>query len=224
MTVLWQWPSRATWATAILLATFVLPGCNEDSGSEPAPPTSPDDSGGGNNAPTITGTSPSSVKLGEDYSFQPEASDPDGDTLTFSVEGKPDWASFDSSNGALSGTPEAGDEGTYDISISASDGEATDSLAFSLTVNQVALGSVILSWMPPTMNDDGSALTDLAGYEIHYGVSPGDYTEEIRIENPSLTTYVVENLSPNTYYFVATSFTADGTESNFSGVYTETVN
>lgn len=227
MAVPWQCSGRAIWTTAILLATVALPGCNEDSGIEAgpsSPPTSPDNSGGGNNAPSITGTPPSSVKLGENYSFEPEASDPDGDTLTFSVEGKPDWASFDTATGALNGTPVAGDEGTYEIAIAASDGEASDSLEFSVTVNQIALGSVTLSWIPPTLNDDGSALTDLAGYAIHYGILPGDYTEEIRIENPSLTTYVVENLSPNTYYFVATSFNTDGTESIFSGVYTETVN
>ena len=227
MSANWRRSCRAKCSAVILLATFTFSACNEDSGSEiqsQTPPTGPGDSDGGNNAPTISGSSPSSVKLGEDYSFQPNASDADGDTLTFSVEGKPDWAAFDSSTGGLSGTPEAGDEGTYDISISASDGVASDSLEFSVTVNQVALGSVTLSWMPPTLNDDGSALTDLAGYEIHYGVSPGNYTEEIRIDNPSLTTYVVENLSPNTYYFAATSFTADGTESSFSGVYSETVN
>ena len=41
--------------------------------------------------------------------------------------------------------------------------------AFSITVTQVGLGSMSLSWTPPTQNTDGSALTDLAGYKLYYG-------------------------------------------------------
>lgn len=184
-----------------------------------------DGGGSGNSAPTISGTPPSSIKIGDNYSFLPQASDPDGDSLTFSIEAKPAWASFDSATGALSGTPQAGDVGPYDnIVIVVSDGAATDSLAFSVTVNQIALGSVTLSWTPPSKNSDGSELTDLAGFRIHYGVTEGQYTEEIQIDNPGLTTYVIDNLSPDTWYFVATALNSDGVESNYSGVAEITVN
>ena len=43
---------------------------------------------------------------------------------------------------------------------------------FNITVHQIAEGSATLSWMPPTENADGSALTDLAGYRIYYGRNP----------------------------------------------------
>jgi len=86
----------------------------------------------------------------------------------------------------------------------------------SLTVNQVGLGSATLSWTPPTQNTDGSPLTDLAGYKIYYGNEPGNYQTTIQIDNPGITIYVVEHLTPNTYYFVSTAINSSGVESDFS--------
>jgi Fibronectin type III domain len=91
-------------------------------------------------------------------------------------------------------------------------------------VNQVSLGSATLNWIPPTQNTDGSALTDLAGYRIYYSTSPGNYPNQITINNPGITTYVVDNLTPNTWYFVSTSFNSSGMESDFSNVATRTIN
>ena len=77
-------------------------------------------------------------------------------------------------------------------------------------------GAVALSWIPPTTNIDGTALEDLAGYRLYYGMSKGKYPEMIDINNPGLSSYVIENLSSDTYYFVATAYDADGNESAFS--------
>ena len=95
---------------------------------------------------------------------------------------------------------------------------------FTITVNPVTLGSVTLSWTPPTENEDGTVLTDLAGYRLYWGTTPGVYTDSLTINNPGLTTYVVENLPPGTYEFVATSFNAAGTESIYSNAATKVVN
>jgi hypothetical protein len=211
-----------------LIAALSLSGCpsgggGENSGAPPVDP--PTDPGGGNSPPILSGTPSPSTKIGEAWSFTPVATDADGDTLTFTVENQPGWTSFDESNGALSGEPQAGDEGTYeDIAIAASDGEASDSLAFSVAVTQVAAGSVSLSWAAPTHNDDGSALTDLASFRIYYGKTPGNYSEQILIENPGITTYLVENLTPDTYHFAATAINSGGVESGYSGEATVTVN
>jgi hypothetical protein len=89
-----------------------------------------------NRAPVISGTPGTSVKAGSVYGFQPSASDADGDALTYSISGKPAWASFSTTNGQLSGTPAALQVGTYPgIVISVTDGKATASLpAFTITV------------------------------------------------------------------------------------------
>jgi hypothetical protein len=178
-----------------------------------------------NTAPTISGTPASSVNEGQDYTFTPNASDADDDTLTFSVSGLPVWASFDESTGTLSGTPGAGDVGVYsNISITVSDGQASATLGpFDITVDAISLGSVTLNWTAPTQNEDGTTLTDLAGYKLYWGTTPGNYTESVTIENASVLTYVVENLAPGTYEFVATSFNTSGVESRYSGAATKIV-
>jgi hypothetical protein len=177
-----------------------------------------------NTPPVISGNPPASTKVRETYTFQPEAFDADGDPLTFSIENKPGWADFDTSHGTFSGMPQAGDEGTYEhIRITANDGAATDFLTFSVTVTEIALGSVTISWRAPTQNTDGTALTNLAGYKIYYGLSEGSYANHVVVSNPGITTYVLGNLTPNTYHFVATALNNNGIESDFSNVAVKSV-
>ena len=178
-----------------------------------------------NGAPTIGGTPPASVLAGSAYTFTPDASDPDNDTLSFAVANLPGWASFDSATGRISGTPQAGDVGSYNgIRITVSDGAASAELGpFGIEVMAVALGSVTLSWTPPTANTDGSPLTDLAGYRIYWGNGGGVYPQSVTIDNPGISSYVVENLPPGNYEFVATALNSEGVESGFSNPATRTV-
>ncbi|HEU0225980.1 MAG TPA: putative Ig domain-containing protein [Steroidobacteraceae bacterium] len=202
---------------ACALATLAT-GCFE----EERPDESGDDSGGTpstNQAPTISGSPPASLVVGQSYDFTPTASDPDGDALTFSIQNRPSWATFSTVNGRLSGTPGAGDVGTFsNVQITVSDGSAQASLGvFSIAVNQIANGSVTLSWIPPTTNEDGTTLTDLAGYRIYYGRSANALDQTITIGNAGTTRWVVENLSTATWYFAMTSYRTNGIESERTG-------
>ncbi len=85
-------------------------------------------------------------------------------------------------------------------------------------------GAVTLNWSPPTQNTDGTPLTNLSGYDIHYGNSSGNYTQTITVSNPGIATYVVDNLSAGTYYFSVTAVNAQGTESPLSSQVSTTVN
>ena len=178
-----------------------------------------------NAPPVISGAPPTSVPAGTAYSFQPTASDPNGNALTFSIANKPAWATFSTTTGRLQGTPSASQVGTYgNIVISVSDGSATASLpAFSIAVLAVATGSVTLSWTPPTTNSNGSPLTNLAGYRVHWGTAIGTYTSSVTLDNPGLASYVVEGLAPGTYYFVVTALNSAGAESQFSNVASKTI-
>ena len=193
----------------------------------PAPPAAQPPTGSTpvNEAPSIAGAPPTSVLAGTQFSFTPSANDHNGDALAFSITNRPSWATFDSSNGRLQGTPSAGDVGTYaNIVIRVSDGTTTASLpAFSVNVTAVANGSATLSWVPPTQNEDGSALTNLAGYKVHWGTSSGGYTNNVTISNPGITTYMVENLVSGTYYFATSSFTTSGLTSGFSNEARKTI-
>jgi hypothetical protein len=83
---------------------------------------------------------------------------------------------------------------------------------------------VTINWQPPTENTDGSSLTDLAGYNIHYGTASGKYTQTIAVSNPGLATYVVSSLTPGTYYFAVAAVNSSGTESPLSSEVSATVN
>ena len=181
--------------------------------------------GAGNRAPTISGTPPTAVTAGTAYSFTPTANDADGNSLTFSVVNAPTWAAFDTTTGRLSGTPGLQHVGTTTgVVIRVHDGETTVSLpAFNLAVQGVATGSATLTWQPPTANTDGSPLTNLSGYRIYWGTSLGDYPNSTILSNPGLTSYVVTNLTPGTWYFVATALNNAGGESTFSGVGSKTI-
>ena len=78
-------------------------------------------------------------------------------------------------------------------------------------------GNARVSWMPPTENTDGTTLgADLAGYRIYYGTSSSDYSDTLEIDNPGLSSIVVEGLEDATWCFVMTAVNTSGIESSYS--------
>jgi hypothetical protein len=190
-----------------------------DGEAPPAPPP--------NNPPTISGTPDTGATVGEPWSFTPQASDPDGDALTFTVSNRPGWLSFDSTTGRLSGTPADGDVGEHvGIQVSVNDGEATASLAsFSIVVSGPAsLGTATVHWTAPTQRVDGSALTDLEGFRVKYGQAPDRLNTTVTVNTPGTTSYVVEGLAAGTWYFGVTAFDSQGLESGLSEIASKTIN
>ena len=210
---------------AVALAGLLLSACGDDSGGSPDSARDASAGRNTNTAPFIDGAPAAEVVYSEAYNFEPSASDPDGDDVFFEIMNIPSWASFEPATGELSGRPSLGDVGLYDdIVISVSDGIVDKALpAFSITVVENATGTISVTWRPPTQNEDGSSLIDLAGYVIHYGMTSGVYDNEIRIENPGLTSYVIEGLVAGTYYVAMTSFNSAGVESDYSSEIVVTV-
>ncbi len=58
-----------------------------------------------NSPPQIAGTPSVAAQVGQVYQFTPVASDADGDALTFSIQNRPEWATFSPITGRLDGTP-----------------------------------------------------------------------------------------------------------------------
>jgi hypothetical protein len=73
-----------------------------------------------------------------------------------------------------------------------------------------------LEWTAPTTRTNGSALNDLAGYRIHYGRSVMALETVIEIRNPSVSSFVIDDLAPGTYYFAVTAFDTRNHESERS--------
>jgi Putative Ig domain len=173
-----------------------------------------------NTAPTISGTPSNSATAGQTYSFQPSATDANGDVLTFSIQNRPAWATFSPTTGRLAGTPTTSHVGTYsNIVISVTDGKVTRSLSgFSIVVRSSATssGSATLSWNAPTRNADGSPLTNLAGFRVYYGTTAGSYTRSVQLPSPTMTGVVIEDLAAARWYFAVKSYNSSGVESTFS--------
>jgi len=169
-------------------------------------------------APQIYGVAATIAKVGQSYSFQPSAKDADNHVLTFTISGAPDWLTFNPTTGRITGTPRSADVGTDKaIVLQVSNGTSAANLApFTITVvaADASSGNVSLSWEAPTENTDGSVLLNLGGYVIHYGSASKTYTSTITISNPGLTSYVVEDLPPGTYYFSMTTTTTSGEQSS----------
>lgn len=178
-----------------------------------------------NRAPMIQGAPVTQISSGKPYEFVPTASDPDSDPLTFSIANKPSWANFEPMTGRLYGTPANTWVGTYsNIQITVTDGKASASLPmFALVVTQAAVASATLSWTPPTQNTDGTSLVDLAGYRLLYGPSATNLVQLIDVPNPSLRAYIVENLTPGTWFFCVKAFNAKGQESVCSNIANKTI-
>jgi len=58
-----------------------------------------------------------------------------------------------------------------------------------------------LTWTAPTTNTDGSELTDLLGYLIKWRTSPTEEWNQDSIVDPSATTYVLELVQGESYFF-----------------------
>jgi hypothetical protein len=93
----------------------------------PAPNRAPELSSASNLFRTIE-TQPLSIRI--------NASDPEGDTLQFSLNNHPSWLTIDASSGSISGTPARGQAGRYDnIELTVHDGANSASMRFAVEVD-----------------------------------------------------------------------------------------
>ena len=72
-----------------------------------------------------------------------------------------------------------------------------------------------LSWEAPSENEDGSPLTDLAGFRVYWGASSRSYDGSQAINSPAVTEWDV-TLAAGSYFFAVTALNDGGDESGFS--------
>jgi len=104
------------------------------------------------------------------------------------------------------------------LAAACTSGGGGHSQASSALPQAAGTGSVTLDWVAPVSNSDGTTLTNLAGYHIHYGTDSAAMNDVIQVPTPGLTVYVIDNLPTGTYYFSITSYSAAGVESASSPV------
>jgi glucose/arabinose dehydrogenase len=141
--------ARTAAAPALALALTFLSACGGDGSTQPAPPNQPPP----NQPPVFSSAAAASVV--ENVAggvYQAAASDPNGDSVTYSIAGGADAARFTmSASGQLSfvSSPnydlpsDADADNVYEIQIGASDGKASTTLALSLTVTNSKEGVAV---------------------------------------------------------------------------------
>jgi hypothetical protein len=153
----------------------------------------------GTGAVKIAGAPAKSTDAGAYYSFRPTVTAPSGAKLTYSIVNKPAWTVFSSSSGTLTGTPAT--SGThYGISIKVTDGKTSATLpTFNIAVAKPGSGTALLSWEKPARNTDGTALSNLAGFRVHYGTSLSALTKTITVGGANSTSASIEGLARGTW-------------------------
>jgi hypothetical protein len=207
--------------TALTIISLFVTGCGGGGGSESSDTVVSGNALGGNpsgsqNPPTVNLTaSPSTVAFNNATTLTWTASNADNCVASDGWSGSKSRSGGNTSSGPLT------IDTTFDITCSNSVGSASDSVTVSV---QVGVGTASLTWMPPTTNQDGSSMDDLAGYKVYYGTSSGSYPNIVPLNNPGLSSYVVDNLIPGTYYFVVTAYDTSGNESAYSNEASKVIN
>jgi hypothetical protein len=166
--------------------------------------------GSSNSAPVLDPITDITVNEGDTITFSPTATDPNGDTLSFSYTG---WMS------SISYTSNYMDVGTHTVTVTVSDGILTDSQDVMVTIIDVDIiqpstpaslqatdiysTKINLSWNASTDN------VGVIGYRIYRDGSP--------VADVSSNTYKDAGLSKNTtYVYTVSAYDAAGNESSQS--------
>ena len=87
-----------------------------------------------NQSPIITSTPITLAEVDKLYTYEVEATDPDGDILTYSLAVKPSGMTINSATGLIKWTPTA--KGDYDIVVKVYDGALDVTQSFTIVVSK----------------------------------------------------------------------------------------
>ena len=137
-----------------------------------------------NQSPTITSTPITAATVGEEYTYDVEATDPDsGDTLTYSLTTSPTGMNINSITGVINWAPTSAQIGDYNVTVEVSDGSLSDTQSFIIVVSEappappapptpVAVTGVTLNQATMTLTAGGATGTLVAT------VAPADATNK----------------------------------------------
>jgi len=140
------------------------------------------------NIPPIIESDPiTTAKEGVAYTYDVEATDPNGDTITYSLTVSPTGMTINSDTGVITWTPAA--SGSFNVIVEVSDGSKSATQSFTIIVTETLLTSIEV--LPPSMTLEIGESKAITSVTAHY-----DNGTEVIIT--PLTTCTYESDKPGT--------------------------
>jgi len=102
-----------------------------------------------NSSPVIESDPVTTAKEGAVYTYDVEATDPNEDTLTYSLTVNPTGMTINSTTGVISWTPTESQIGENEVVVEVSDGSRSTTQSFTITVDETLLTSIVV--LPTSM-------------------------------------------------------------------------
>ena len=119
-----------------------------------------------NNKPIITSTPETTAKVGIEYTYEIEATDPDGDTLTYALV-EDEYPEDMTINGTtVSWTPTVDQLGPNPVTVEVSDGKVSVFQTFNITVGEALLDSIVV--VPSEMRVPIGSSETITSITAHY--------------------------------------------------------
>lgn len=124
-----------------------------------------------NSSPVIGSNPVTTAKEGVVYTYDVEATDPNEDTLTYSLTVNPTGMTINSTTGVISWTPVTA--GSFDVTVEVSDGSKSATQSFTITVDETLLTSIVV--LPSSMEIAAGSSKTITSVTAHYdnGTSAG---------------------------------------------------
>ena len=137
---------------SLILVTFLFTGCFPF-----------------NSSPVIESNPVTSAKEEAEYTYDVDATDPDGDTLEFSLLVHPTGMTINSTTGVITWTPTGDQIGENEVVVEVSDGSRSTIQEFTITVAEALLTSIEVS--PSTMEIAAGSSKTITSVTAHYNDS-----------------------------------------------------
>jgi len=119
------------------------------------------------NIPPVIESDPvTTAKEGVVYAYDVEATDPNGDTLTYSLTVSPTGMTINSTTGAISWTPTEAQIGENEVLVEVSDGSKSATQSFTITVEKALLTSIVV--LPTSMEIEAGDSDTITSVTAHY--------------------------------------------------------
>ncbi len=119
-----------------------------------------------NSSPVIESTPITTAKEGVVYTYDVEATDPDEDTLTYSLTTSPTGMTINSTTGVIAWTPTEDQIGENEVVVEVSDGSNSTTQSFTVTVEKALLASIVV--LPTIMEIEAGNSDTITSVTAHY--------------------------------------------------------